>query len=66
LRIQLVAATLRLYHRREEDVADEAKNADLLHRRAESADVGTLAEWRFHEHEIAIFPGVSGESGTAG
>ena len=40
---------------REEDVADEAETPNLLHRRAESADVGTLAERRFHERDSAAF-----------
>jgi hypothetical protein len=30
---------------REEDVADEVQNADLLQRRAEKLDVGSLAGW---------------------
>ncbi|MEJ2331071.1 MAG: hypothetical protein P8Z33_14815, partial [Gammaproteobacteria bacterium] len=33
---------------RAEDVADEAQTEDLLHTRAERADVGSLAGWRFH------------------
>ena len=30
---------------REEDVADEVQNEDLLQRRAEKLDVGSLAGW---------------------
>ena len=40
---------------REEDVADEVQNEDLLQRRAEKPDVGSLAEGRFSARYSAPF-----------
>ena len=40
---------------REEDVADEVQNEDLLQRRAEIVDVGSLAGRRFFARDCSTF-----------
>ena len=40
---------------REEDVADEAKTENLLHRITKSTDVGSLAERRYSRRDSAPF-----------
>jgi hypothetical protein len=54
LRIQLIVATPRLYHRREEDIADGAFKKTPQHAVWEVGDVGPLAEGRFVKRDWPI------------